>query len=148
MQTDPDQWNDLIAEWDEIRQGYHLGDTHRTVLECARNLEESVAAAGPDTALWVLGLVLIGPYVVHARPDAAAEARVLKALDSVERALGQTDCAHEEHPCDGMADDGELDDLQEALEMLAHPQEEDRGTREIWTCPRNLAGIARAFSDA
>ncbi|MER7379503.1 hypothetical protein [Streptomyces lanatus] len=148
MQTNPDHWDDLISEWDEIREGYHLGDTHRTVLECARQLEESVAADSPDTALWVLGLVLIGPYVIHARRDAAAEARVLKAMGTVERALGQPDCAHEEHPCDDMADGGELDDLQQVLEMLAHPQEEDRMAREIWTCPSNLTGIARAFADA
>ncbi|KUM70014.1 hypothetical protein [Streptomyces curacoi] len=166
----PDEWAGLIAEWDEIRQGYHLGDTPGRVLECARNVEASVAAGGPDTALWTLGLVLIGPYVIYARPDAAAEARVLKAMSAVERALGETPCAHDEHPCDDMPLDDELDNLRYVLEMLARPERdaaheasladeelrpdedsenwfEGRMTREIWACPRNLAGFARAFAD-
>jgi diadenosine tetraphosphatase ApaH/serine/threonine PP2A family protein phosphatase len=166
----PDEWDDLIRQWDEIRHGYHLGDTPRTVLECAGHLQASVAAGGPDTALWTLGLVLTGPYVIYARPDAAAEARVLEAMDAVERALGRTTCAHEAHPCDDMPLDAELDNFRYVLEMLAHPErdaaheaaladdelwsdEDARNwyerlmTREIWTCPRNLAGFARAFSD-
>lgn len=159
MVTTPEQWEDLIAEWDEIRHGYHLGDTHRTVLECARNVEESVAADGPDTALWVLGLVLIGPYALYVHQDAAAEALVLKAMDGVERALGQAVCTHEEHPCDDLPEsDDELDGLRHVLEMLARPDGksenwdetdswfEGRTTREIWACPRNLAGFARDFS--
>ncbi|WP_260474921.1 hypothetical protein [Streptomyces sp. WAC 05379] len=47
----PAEWDALITEWDEIRQGYHLGDTPGTVLACARSLEASLAACGPDTAL-------------------------------------------------------------------------------------------------
>lgn len=154
--TTPAEWDALIAEWDEIRQGYSLGDARGTVLACARNLEASVAADGPDTALWTFGLVLIGPYVIHADPDAAAEARVLKAMAAVERALGQADCAHEEHPCDEMPEDDELDNLLGVLEMLARPEGdagdqsdnrfESRTTREIWACPRNVAGFAREFS--
>ncbi|ELS51459.1 hypothetical protein [Streptomyces viridochromogenes] len=114
----PDEWAGLIAEWDEIRQGYHLGDTPGRVLECARNVEASVAAGGPDTALWTLGPVLIGPYVIYARPDAAAEARGLKAMSAVERALPDEDSGN---------------------------WFEGRMTRETWACPRNLAGFARAF---
>lgn len=130
-----------------------------------------MAADGPDTALWTLGLVLIGPHVIYARPDAAAEARVLKAMSAVEQALGQTDCAHEEHPCDDMPLDDELDNFRHVLEMLAHPERDSAGevdlaaeelwpaeesdnwferpmTGEIWACPQNLAGFARAFSEA
>ncbi|WP_326692511.1 hypothetical protein OIE63_38860 [Streptomyces sp. NBC_01795] len=168
--TNPAEWDGLIGEWDEMRHGYYLGNAPDTVLECAKNLEASVAAGGPDTALWTLGMVLIGPYVIHARPDAAAEARVLEAMAAVERALGQTSCGHEAHPCDDMPLDAELDNFRHVLKMLAHPErdatsqadpadEEDwpdemaqswydgRMTREIWACPRNLAGFARAFSD-
>ncbi|GAA4054129.1 hypothetical protein [Streptomyces shaanxiensis] len=47
----PAEWERLIGEWDEIRHGYHLGNAPGTVLECAWNLEASVAADGPDTAL-------------------------------------------------------------------------------------------------
>ncbi|WP_308403290.1 hypothetical protein [Streptomyces sp. Tu102] len=156
----------LITEWDEIRQGYHLGDTQETVLACARSLEASVAAGGPDTALWTFGLVLIGPYVIYAHPDPAAEAHVLKAMAAVERTLGQADCGHDEHPCDDMPDDDELDNLRYVLETLARPERgaDDDGdgpsadgesddwftggmTREVWACPRNLAGFARAFSE-
>jgi hypothetical protein len=165
------EWDGLIAEWDEIRHGYHLGDTPGAVLTCARNLKASAAAGGADTALWTLGLLLIGPYVIYARPDAAAEARVREAMGAVEQALGETTCAHDEHPCDDMPLDDELDNLRYVLEMLAHPERdapraadmtdddlwpdeesdnwfERRMTREIWACPRNLAGFARAFCDA
>ncbi|GHI08222.1 hypothetical protein AQI88_06195 [Streptomyces cellostaticus] len=168
--TTPAEWDGLIEEWDEIRHGYYLGDAQRAVVECARNLEVSVAAGGPETPLWTLGLVLTGPYVVYARPDAAAETRVLEAMGVVERALGETPCAHEAHPCDDMPLDAELDNFRYVLEMLAHPErdaaheaaladeenwpDEDSEnwyerlmTREIWACPRNLAGFARAFSD-
>ncbi|MEV5146171.1 hypothetical protein [Streptomyces sp. NPDC052727] len=169
--TTPAEWDALIDEWDEIRHGYYLGDAPGTVLECAKNLEASVAAGGPDTALWTLGLVLIGPYVIDARPDAVAEARVLEAMGAVERALGQAACAHEAHPCDDMPLDAGLDNFRWVLEMLAHPERdaaheaaladeenwpdeegaqswyEGRMTREIWACPRNLAGFARSFSD-
>ncbi|MDO0916885.1 hypothetical protein QQM39_40600 [Streptomyces sp. DT2A-34] len=163
------EWDVLIGEWDEIRHGYHMGDAPAKVLECARNLEASVAADGPDTALWTLGLVLIGPYVIYAHPDAEAEAHALKAMGAVEQALGQTPCAHDEHPCDDI-DDAELDNFRYVLEMLAHPEREAAGeaaltddelwpdddsdtwferrmTREIWACPRNLAGFARAFTE-
>ncbi|GAA2354353.1 hypothetical protein [Streptomyces cuspidosporus] len=164
----PAEWDDLIDEWDEIRHGFYLGDAPAMVLRCARNLEASVAAGGPDAALWTLGLVLTGPYVIYARPDAAAEARVLEAMGAVERTLGQVSCAHEAHPCDDVSD-ADLDNFRYVLEMLAHPERdadheaaladeenwpdeegaqswfEGRMTREIWTCPRNLAGFARAF---
>ncbi|WP_369269646.1 hypothetical protein AB5J55_05945 [Streptomyces sp. R11] len=163
----------MIDTWDEIRQGYYLGDAPEAVLDCATNLEASVRADSPDTALWTLGLVLIGPYVIYARPDAAAEARVLRAMGAVEQALGGATCAHDEHPCDDMPLDDELDNIRHVLEMLAHPERdtatpdeaepahdefspddesdnwfEHRMTREIWACPRNLAGFARAFADA
>ncbi|MEU9789528.1 hypothetical protein AB0E27_02730 [Streptomyces sparsogenes] len=164
----PAEWDELIDEWDEIRHGFYLGDAPAMVLRCAKNLEASVAAGGPDTALWTLGLVLTGPYVIYARPDAAAEARVLEAMGAVERALGQASCAHEAHPCDDVSG-ADVDNFRYVLEMLAHPERdagheaapadeenwpdeegaqswfEGRMTREIWTCPRNLAGIARAF---
>ncbi|MFI7412755.1 hypothetical protein ACIBU0_29185 [Streptomyces sp. NPDC049627] len=165
------EWDVLIGEWDEIRQGYYLGDAPAKVLECARNLEASVAADGPDTALWTLGLTLIGPYVIYASPDAEAEAHVLKAMGAVEQALGRMPCAHDGHPCDDIEDDDELDNLRYVLEMLAHPEREAAGeaaptddelwpddesdtwfergmTREIWACPQNLAGFARAFAEA
>ncbi|MEV6996944.1 hypothetical protein AB0N62_04470 [Streptomyces sp. NPDC093982] len=159
------EWDDLFDTWDEIREGYYLGDAPEAVLECARNLEASVRADSPDTALWTLGLVLTGPYVIHARPDAAAEARVLQAMGAVEQALGGASCAHDEHPCDDMPLDDELDGLRGVLDMLAHPERdgaaddpspddesdnwfEHRMTREIWACPRNLAGLARAFVGA
>lgn len=162
------EWAALIAEWDEIRQGYHLGDTRARVLECAHHLRASVAAGGPDTALWTLGLVLIGPYVLYASQDAAAEARVREAMAAVEGALGQVSCAHDAHPCDDLDPDGDLDNLREVLEMLARPEDvtsrggpadeelwtddegseswfEGRMTREVWACPRNLTGFARSF---
>ncbi|MFJ8537913.1 hypothetical protein [Streptomyces sp. NPDC093591] len=165
------EWDALIGAWDEIRHGYYLGDAPARVRECARSLEASVAAAGPDTALWTLGLVLIGPYVIYAYPDAEAEAHVLKAMGAVEQALGQTPCAHDEHPCDDIEGDDELDNFRYVLDMLAHPEREAAGaaaptdgelwpddesdtwferrmTREIWACPRNLAGFARAFTEA
>ncbi|MGV9891943.1 hypothetical protein [Streptomyces sp. NPDC003395] len=160
----PAEWRSLIGEWEEIRQGHHLGDTRARVLECARHLRASVAAGGPDTALWTFGLLLTGPYVLYARPDAAAEARVLEAMAEVERVLGQASCAHEAHPCDDVFLDEELDNLPAVLEMLADrdaavpaaaelwPDEEGaeswfegRMTREAWTCPRNLTAFARAF---
>ena len=164
------EWDALIGEWDEIRHGYYLGDAPAKVRECARNLEASVAADRPDTALWTLGLVLIGPYVIYASPDADAEAHVLTAMAAVEQALGQTPCAHEEHPCDEVQDDDELDGFRYVLDMLAHPEREAAGdaalpdgeswsddesdtwfegrmTREIWACPQNLAGFARAFAE-
>ncbi|WP_432193448.1 hypothetical protein [Streptomyces sp. bgisy027] len=167
----PAEWDALIEEWDEIRQGYHLGDTPGMVLACARSLEASVAAGGRDTALWTFGLVLIGPHVIYAHPDPAAEAQVLRAMAAVERTLGPADCAHEEHPCDDMPDDDESDSLRHVLEMLARPERgtdddgsgpaadglrpgdepddrfEGRMTREVWACPRNVAGFARAFSE-
>ncbi|WP_328429213.1 hypothetical protein [Streptomyces sp. NBC_00443] len=142
----PDEWDDLIDTWDEIRQGYYLGDAPEAVLDCARNLEASVRAGSPDTALWTLGLVLTGPYVIYARPDAAAEARVLEAMGAVEQALGGATCAHDEHPCDDMALDDELDSLRDVLDMLARPEWD--AARDIWACPRNLVGFARAFADA
>ncbi|MEU6270043.1 hypothetical protein [Saccharopolyspora shandongensis] len=168
--TTPAEWDGLIGEWDQIRHGYYLGNAPGTVLECAKNLAASVAAGRPDAALWTLGLVLIGPYVIYARPDAAAEARVLEAMGAVERALGRTSCAHEAHPCDDMPFDVELDNFRYVLEMLAHPERDaaheaeladeenwpdeegaqswygGRMTRAVWACPRNLAGFARAFS--
>ncbi|MFE0385770.1 hypothetical protein ACFW1F_17070 [Streptomyces bungoensis] len=167
--TTPEEWQSLIGEWDEIRQGYHLGDTRARVLECARRLRASVAAGGSGTALWTFGLLLTGPYVLYARPNAAAEARVLEAMTTVERALGQASCAHEAHPCDDVTLDDESDNLPAVLEMLtradqdATPQAdpapagrrpdeeaaeswfEGRMTREVWACPRNLAGFARSF---
>jgi hypothetical protein len=146
--TTPAEWDELIDGWDEIRQGFYLGDARRVVLDCARHLEASVAAGGPDTALWTLGLVLTGPYVIYARPDAAAEARVREAMGAVERALGQTPCAHEEHPCDDMPLDVDLDDFRRVLEMRADPEGDAVPEAEIWACPQNLAGLARAFSDA
>lgn len=165
------EWDVLIGEWDEIRQGYYLGDAPAKVRECARNLEASVAADGPDTALWTLGLVLIGPYVIYAYPDAEAEAQVLKAMGAVEQALGRTPCGHDEHPCDDIEADDELDNFPYVLEMLAHPEREAAGeaaltddehwpddesdtwfegrmTPEVWACPQNLAGFARAFTEA
>jgi hypothetical protein len=112
-------------------------------------------------------MVLIGPYVTYARPDAAAEARARKAMAAVEQALGQSGCAHDEHPCDDMPLDDELDDFRYVLEMLVPQRDavgaagltgdevrlddepaawfEGRVTREVWACPRNLAGFARAF---
>ncbi|MFJ4691960.1 hypothetical protein [Streptomyces sp. NPDC088766] len=167
--TTPAEWDDLIREWDDIRHGYYLGDAAAMVRACAENLEASVAAGGPDTALWTLGLMLTGPYVVYARPDAAAEARVSAAMGAVERALGQTSCAHEEHPCDEILLDAESDHFRWVLEMLAHPERdaaheadladeglwpddegaqswyEGRMTRDVWACPQNLAGLARSF---
>ncbi|MFI2436702.1 hypothetical protein [Streptomyces sp. NPDC018693] len=168
--TTPAEWDRLIEEWDGIRHGYSYGDAPSTVMACARNLRASVANGGPDTALWTLGLVLIGPYVMYARPDAAAEARVLEAMGAVVGALGDQPCAHAAHPCDDMPLDMELDNFRHVLEMLAHPErdaaheadladddlwpEEDSQpwyealmTREIWACPRNLAGFARAFTE-
>jgi hypothetical protein len=146
--TTPAEWDELIDDWDEIREGFYLGDAHRAVLDCARHLRASVAAGGPDTALWTLGLVLIGPYVSYAHPDAAAEAQVREAMGAVERALGQTPCAHEEHPCDDMPLDVDLDDFRCVLEMRADPEGDAAPEAEIWACPQNLAGLARAFSDA
>ncbi|MEY9989643.1 hypothetical protein ABIE67_001675 [Streptomyces sp. V4I8] len=168
--TTPAEWDELIDDWDEIRQGYHLGDARRAVLDCARHLEASVTADGPGTALWTLGLVLTGPYVIYAHPDGPAEARVLKAMSTVEQAFGQMSCAHDEHPGDDMPLDDELDNLRYVLEMLAHPERdtgegaltederrpdddsdtwfERRMTRDVWACPQNLAGFARAFADS
>ncbi|MFF5480437.1 hypothetical protein ACFY5C_24270 [Streptomyces sp. NPDC012935] len=142
----PAEWDDLIDTWDEIRQGYYLGDAPEVVLDCAKNLEASVRADSADTALWTLGLVLTGPCVIYARPDAAAEARALEAMGTVEQALGGATCTHDEHPCDGMPLDDELDNLRDVLEMLVRPDRD--AAREIWACPRNLAGFARAFTDA
>ncbi|WP_051828262.1 hypothetical protein [Streptomyces bicolor] len=141
------EWDDLIADWDEIREGYHAGDASRAVLECARKVEASVAADAPNTAAWTLGLVLTGPYVIYGRPDAAAEARVLQALGAVERALGRTPCAHEEHPYEDLPLDDELADLRLALEALVFPERGDTQEAQIWACPQNLAGLARVFSD-
>jgi hypothetical protein len=165
----PAEWKALIGEWDEIRQGYHLGDTRARVLECAHRLRASVAAGGPDTALWTLGLVLTGPHVLYADPDPAAEARVREAMSAVVRALGRTPCAHAAHPCDDVVADDDLDGLPAVLEMLARPGGpatdadpadgepwsdddeaaeswfEGRMTREVWACPGNLAGFARSF---
>ncbi|MGI5350126.1 hypothetical protein ACQEU8_18365 [Streptomyces sp. CA-250714] len=171
--TTPAEWDELIDEWDELRHGYYLGNAPGTVLECAKNLRASVAdgTSTPETALWTLGLVLIGPYVIYARPDAAAEAQVLEAMRAVEHALGGVPCSHDAHPCDDMPLTAELENFPSVLKMLAHPEQdaeheahladdelwpdeegaqswyEGRMTREIWTCPRNLAGLARAFSD-
>ncbi|MFH8569137.1 hypothetical protein [Streptomyces sp. NPDC017993] len=168
----PAEWDALIGEWDEIHHGYHLGDAPAAVLECARHLEASVATGGPETALWTLGLLLIGPYVVYARPDATAEARVRDVLAGVGRALGDAPCDHPAHPCDDGPPGSELDAFRRVLEMLAHPErdpahetevaaekaEEDpddewlaswyegRLTRDVWACPQNLAGLARSFA--
>lgn len=140
----PTEWDDLIDTWDEIRQGYCLGDAPEAVLDCARNLELSVRAGSPDIALWTLGLVLTGSYVIYARPDAAAVARVLEAMGTVEQALGGVTCTHDGHPCDDTALDDELDNFPGVLQMLARPDRDAAG--KIWACPGNLAGFARAFA--
>ncbi|MGW2634687.1 hypothetical protein ACWC2K_35980 [Streptomyces chattanoogensis] len=167
----PGEWDALAGDWESLYQGYYLGSARHAVLECARHLEASVAAGGTETALWALGLYYIGGYVVHASPHAESERRVREVMSGVVRALGEGPCGHPAHPCDDVPDDGHLEGFPVVLEMLAHPERdadheaalagqladededdewreswyEGRLTREIWACPRNLAGFARAF---
>ncbi|KPC66818.1 hypothetical protein [Streptomyces chattanoogensis] len=167
----PGEWDALAGDWESLYQGYYLSSARHAVLECARHLEASVAAGGAETALWALGLYYIGTYVVFASPHAESERRVREVMSGVVRALGDGPCGHPAHPCDDVPDDGHLEGFPAALEMLAHPERdadheaalagqladededdewrqswyEGRLTREIWACPRNLAGFARAF---
>ncbi|MFI9047494.1 hypothetical protein [Streptomyces sp. NPDC053427] len=167
----PAEWDGLVGDWDSLVQGYYLGSARHAVLECARHLESSVAAGGAETALWTLGLYCIGNHVVCARPHAESERRVRAVMATVAGTLGDTPCGHPAHPCDDVPDDGHMEGFPPVLEMLAHPERdtaheaalaeghadededdewreswyEGRLTREIWACPRNLAGFARAF---
>ncbi|MFG2135827.1 hypothetical protein [Streptomyces sp. NPDC048650] len=165
----PEEWDGLLGGWEEIHQGYSfLGAARHSVLECARHLEASLAAGGDARALWTLGLYYIGGYVSYARPHAPSERRVREVMEQVAAALGDTACGHPAHPCDDVPEDSELENFPAVLELLAHPERaeghggdpadredepdewrmswyEGRLTREIWACPRNLAGFARAF---
>ncbi|MEV0372958.1 hypothetical protein AB0I10_24560 [Streptomyces sp. NPDC050636] len=72
-------------------------------------------------------------HVVWARPDAAAEARVVEVPAGVERAVGGAPCEHARHP--GVED-----------EEWRRSRHEGRFNREIRACPRKIAGFARAVS--
>ncbi|MEU9110803.1 hypothetical protein AB0D04_03110 [Streptomyces sp. NPDC048483] len=169
----PGEWELLADNWAKIHEGYYLGSARHAVLECARHLEASVAAGAADTALWVLGLYYIGDYVIHGSPHAESEHRVREVMAGVERALGGVPCSHPSHPCDDAAEEVLLEGFPAVLGVLAHPERDEeyeaglaeeladedghtddawrqswygaRLTREIWACPRNLAGFARAL---
>ncbi|MFF1924432.1 hypothetical protein ACFVW8_28180 [Streptomyces sp. NPDC058221] len=169
----PGEWDELAGDWESLHQGYYLGSARHAVLECARHLEASAAAASSETALWALGLYYIGGYVVHASPHRPSEDRVRAVMAGIERSMGGTACGHAAHPCDDIPEDGELEGFPAVLELLAHPErdaeheaalaeelaDEDaypddgwrrswyggRLTRAVWACPRNLAGLARDF---
>lgn len=168
----PDEWDALADDWQSLREGYYLGDARHAVLECARHLRASAASGAAETALWTLGLYYIGEYVVHAAPHEESEDRVRAAMAEAERVLGGTPCLHAAHPCDDVPEDGELEQFPEVLHLLARPERDaeheaalaeeladengyvddewrqswygGRLTRELWACPQNLAGFARA----
>ncbi|MFJ9416026.1 hypothetical protein ACIRPT_17860 [Streptomyces sp. NPDC101227] len=168
----PEEWDALARDWESLHQGYYLGSGRHAVLECARHLEASAAQGGTQTALWTLGLYYVGGYVIHARPHAESERRVRDVM-GVLCAPRDASCEHPAHPCDDVPEDGELENFPLVLEMLAHPERDadheavlaeeladeagyvdeewreswygGRLTREIWACPQNLAGFARAF---
>ncbi|MFD0022590.1 hypothetical protein [Streptomyces sp. NPDC058382] len=170
----PGEWDALVGDWESLHQGYYLGSARHAVLECARHLEASAAAGSAETPLWVLGMYYIGGYVVHASPHRPSEDRVAAVMAGIERSMGGAACGHAAHPCDDVPGNGDLEGFPAALKLLAHPERDaeheaalaeeiadedassaDDGwrrswyggglTREVWACPRNLAGFARAF---
>ncbi|WP_406457169.1 hypothetical protein OG782_32600 [Streptomyces sp. NBC_00876] len=169
----PGEWDTLAGDWEGVYQGYYLGSARHAVLECARHLESSAAAGAPETAQWTLGLYYIGGYVIHSSPHSDSEDRVRAVMAGAGRAMEAISCGHAAHPCDDVPGDGDLEGLPAVLELLAHPEQDaehaaalaeelakgeasaddewlrswygGRLTRDVWACPQNLAGLARAF---
>ncbi|MGW2653333.1 hypothetical protein ACWC1D_06685 [Streptomyces sp. NPDC001478] len=144
----PDDWQQLTADWDEIRNGYYAGDKDEAVRDCARRLEatapataepartagragtaESTRTTGPtgaaepagDSALfWTLGLLMLAPYVAFGDPAPEAEDAAVTALSRVARKGDDPPCAHAWHPYEADVDDV-LEHLPTCLEALGSP---------------------------
>ncbi|MFG2502156.1 hypothetical protein ACGFSB_28585 [Streptomyces sp. NPDC048441] len=171
--TTPGAWDVLAGDWESLHQGYYLGSARHAVLECARHLEASAGADASERALWTLGLYYIGGYVIYGSPHGESETRVRAVMAGAERSLGGSPCGHPAHPCDDVPEGGELEGFPAVLELLAHPERDaeheaalaaefadpdgyadddwrqswygGRLGRDVWACPQNLTGFARAF---
>ncbi|GGX18838.1 hypothetical protein [Streptomyces chryseus] len=170
--TTADAWSALVADWDSLRHGYHLGDKDEAVLRCVHSLGADVT--GPHSLAWTLGLVVLSPYVGWGSPGPGVEAPVKDVLAAVALAHEGHACAHERHPYEPFEEDMDLylDRLPGALEVLTDPEpgrsggldlqddedEDDSSANEDsaltgpellerWHCPRNLAGFAGVALD-
>lgn len=159
----PDNWEELLEDWEDLRQGYYLGDKDEAVLDCVRHLDADTT--GEQALFWTLGLALLSPYVVWGHPGPGVEAAVVEALAKVERALGAYTCERDRHPHeDGLEaqlkllprvltalsnpGEAELDDLAVAKAGRSKPAAPEGQRAELlshWACPRNVAGFARAI---
>ncbi|MBT2366014.1 hypothetical protein J7E88_12020 [Streptomyces sp. ISL-10] len=147
---------DLVHDWESIRQGYFPGEPDATLLECVEQLRVARAAVPRDpdvAAFFTLGLVLMYGHAMEADPEVADEAAKALLAAASDPAVVNRACGHETHPCDDSDVDGQLESFEMLLSLLAgdseyewedldrkgqEPQEESR-----WRCPHNVAGFAR-----
>ncbi|MFH0516063.1 hypothetical protein ACHBTE_02655 [Streptomyces sp. M41] len=142
--------HDLVQSWEEIQDEFDFwgpdGEHDRAVLDCAARLAADPAAG--DAYVWVLGLTIMAPWTNCCGVDSRTQAEAaLRAADTAQRVRS---CDHDSHPYeshDGHDADAELPDLLLRIaDESAEWYEEDQ-PREVWRCPRNVAGFARIALD-
>ncbi|MEU9658932.1 hypothetical protein [Streptomyces chartreusis] len=140
--------DELAGSWDEIREEYYdlRNDAYdRAVLDCAVRLAED--PGGESAWAWVIGLLMMAPYVAGAPGDGVVSAAT-SALEAADGSLRDRPCGHETHPY--QEHEPEFDeDLGRQLRGLYDPDAawDENHPREQWLCPRNVAGLARIALD-
>lgn len=159
---------ELIDDWDSIRQGYFLGEHDETLLACVEELRRARAAEPrePDAvAFFTFGLVLMYGHVMSDADSSAAD-QAVAALSAVasDPAVAHSACGHETHPYDsefsgGFGDfDEYLESFPVLLSLLAgdseyewadlDPNGNNPAPERHWRCPHNVAGFARSAATA
>ncbi|WP_432590244.1 hypothetical protein ABVG11_36165 [Streptomyces sp. HD1123-B1] len=152
----------LVDDWDSIREGYFPGEPDETLSRCVERLGRARAAVPRDpdvTAFFTLGLVLMSGHATWAADSAVAD-RTADALLAVasDPAAADLSCGHGSHPCD----DGDLDMRLELFPALLSllgggaeytwddldEQGEDPDPESRWRCPRTVVGFARSAAEA
>lgn len=158
---------ELIDDWDSIRQGYFLGEHDETLLACVEELRRARAAEPRDpdaVAFFTFGLVLMyGHLMSDAEPAAADQAVAALSAVASDPAVEHSVCDHENHPYD--SEFGDFSDFDEHLEsfpvllsLLAgdceyewldlDPNSNHPDPESHWRCPHNVAGFARSATTA
>ncbi|NDU75310.1 hypothetical protein GWI34_22175 [Actinomadura sp. DSM 109109] len=141
----PDAWRALAASWAET-----VGAYSRRYKELMQGAAAHLNAdpQGPHTLTWTLGVLTLAARLEGMElPNAAP---VVAALTGVSERLDGAACEHTDHPylTDFDAEDLTWDFRPEEIALRAAgagPPLDDPGR---WTCPRNLAGFARAAAEA
>ncbi|MDI3403184.1 hypothetical protein [Streptomyces cavernicola] len=125
----PDNWEELVGDWDGLRNGYPHGDMDETVRDCVRRLGETLSGAGAASGagprgdlvlFWTLGLLTVAPYVGFGNPGAGVEDEAVAVLRRAARRDEGQSCAHAWHPYD-IDVDALLEDLPLEMELLSSP---------------------------